>query len=142
MASMNRATLIGNLGEDPKKEYLKDGSFVVRFSLATSESWKDKQTGERKERTEWHRIVIWNEKLCDFAEKHLRKGSQICLEGSIQTRKWTTQDGQERYTTEIVLPRFGGSILTLSHKKEISSTATEPEPSKKSYEYFEDEIPY
>ncbi|MHA1113782.1 MAG: single-stranded DNA-binding protein, partial [Alphaproteobacteria bacterium] len=106
--SINKVILIGNLGRDPEIRSLNDGNKVANLSLATSESWKDKASGERRERTEWHRVVIFNERLIDVAERFLRKGSKIYIEGQIQTRKWTDQQGQERSTTEIVLQRFRG----------------------------------
>ncbi len=114
MNALNKVTLIGNVGEDPKKEFLKDGTPVARFSVATSDSWKDKATGDRKTQTEWHRVVIWNDKLVDLADRYIRKGTKLYLEGKLQTRKWTDKDGQDRYTTEVVLPKFGGAILFLT----------------------------
>ncbi len=114
MNALNKVTLIGNVGEDPKKEFLKDGTPVARFSVATSDSWKDKATGDRKSQTEWHRVVIWNDKLVDLADRYIRKGTKLYLEGKLQTRKWTDKDGQERSTTEVVLPKFGGTILLLT----------------------------
>ncbi len=117
MASLNRATLIGHLGKDPKVSTLNSGGKVVSFSLATSESWKDKTTGERRERTQWHNVVIFNEGLGGVAEKFLRKGSRCFVEGQIETRKYTDQSGAERYTTEIVLRPYQGA-LTLLDKAE------------------------
>jgi len=110
--SVNKVILVGNLGRDPEVRYSQSGSKIVNMSVATSESWKDKQTGERKEKTEWHRVVIFDERIADVAEQYLRKGSKVYLEGSIQTRKWTGNDGNERYTTEVVLQRFRG-VLTM-----------------------------
>ena len=110
--SVNKVILVGNLGRDPEVRYAQDGTKIVNFSLATSESWKDKSSGERREKTEWHRVVIFDERIGDVAEKYLRKGSKVYLEGSVQTRKWTGNDGVEKYTTEIVLPRFNG-VLTM-----------------------------
>lgn len=111
--SVNKVILVGNLGKDPEVRMTQDGTKIVNFSLATSEQWRDRDTQERKERTEWHRVVIFNEKLADVAEKYLRKGSKIYVEGQLQTRKWTDQAGQERYTTEIIVPRFRGEITML-----------------------------
>ena len=111
--SVNKVILVGNLGRDPEVRSSQDGSKIVNFSLATSETWRDRGTGERRERTEWHRVVIFNDRLGDVAEKYLRKGSKIYLEGALQTRKWTGQDGQERYTTEVVLGRFRGELTML-----------------------------
>ncbi|MBT3559034.1 MAG: single-stranded DNA-binding protein [Rhodospirillales bacterium] len=110
--SVNKVILVGNLGRDPEVRHAQNGSKIVNMSVATSESWKDKSSGERREKTEWHRVVIFDERIGDVAEKYLRKGSKVYLEGSVQTRKWTGNDGVEKYTTEIVLPRFNG-VLTM-----------------------------
>ncbi len=111
--SVNKVILVGNLGRDPEVRSLNDGSPVVNLSVATSETWRDKGTGERRERTEWHRVVIFNENLARVAEQYLRKGSKVYLEGQLQTRKWTDQSGQDRYSTEIVLQRFRGELVML-----------------------------
>lgn len=111
--SVNKVILIGNLGRDPEIRSMQNGQKVANLALATSESWRDRQSGERKERTEWHRVVIFNENLIDVAEKYLRKGSKIYIEGSLQTRKWQDQSGQEKYTTEIVLQRYRGELTML-----------------------------
>ncbi len=111
--SVNKVILVGNLGRDPEVRRMASGEPVVNLSLATSESWRDKQSGERKERTEWHRVVIFNEKLAEVAQKYIRKGSKIYVEGQLSTRKWTDRSGQERYTTEVVIPRFGGALTML-----------------------------
>lgn len=111
--SVNKVILVGNLGRDPEIRSTQDGLKVANLSLATSDSWRDKNTGERKERTEWHRVVIFNERLVDVVEKYLRKGSKLYVEGALQTRKWTDNSGQERYTTEIVLQRFRGELTML-----------------------------
>jgi single-strand DNA-binding protein len=111
--SVNKVILVGNLGRDPEVRYAQNGNKIVNMSLATSDSWRDKATGERKEKTEWHRIVIFNERLAEVAEKYLKKGSKVYVEGSLQTRKWTGNDGQERYTTEIVIDRFRGELTML-----------------------------
>ena len=111
--SVNKVILVGNLGRDPEIRSTQDGVRIANLNLATSESWRDRNSGERKERTEWHRIVIFNERLVEIAEKYLRKGSKIYVEGALQTRKWTDQQGQERYTTEIVLSRFRGELTML-----------------------------
>ena len=111
--SVNKVILIGNLGRDPEVRFSQDGNKIVNFSVATSESWKDRQTGERRERTEWHRVVIFNDRIGDVAEQYLRKGSKVYVEGALQTRKWTGNDGQERYTTEVVLQRFRGEMTML-----------------------------
>ena len=111
--SVNKVILVGNLGADPEIRRLPSGDPVVNMRIATSETWRDRQSGERKERTEWHRVVIFNENLIDVAEKYLRKGSKIYIEGSLQTRKWQDQSGQEKYTTEIVLQRYRGELTML-----------------------------
>jgi single-strand DNA-binding protein len=111
--SINKVILVGNLGADPEIRSTQDGTRVANLRVATSESWRDRVSGERKERTEWHRVVIFNERLAEIAEKYLRKGSKIYLEGALQTRKWTDNSGQDRYTTEIVLPRFRGELTML-----------------------------
>ena len=111
--SVNKVTLIGNLGRDPEMRSTQDGNRIATFTVATSDTWRDRVSGERKERTEWHRIVIFNERLAEIAEKYLRKGSKVYLEGALQTRKWTDQGGQERTTTEVVLPKFRGELTML-----------------------------
>ena len=114
--SVNKVILVGNLGRDPEVRSTQDGLKIVNLSLATSESWRDKNSGERREKTEWHRVVIFNEKLGEVAEKFLKKGSKIYVEGALQTRKWTDQGGQERYSTEVVLQRFRGELTMLDGK--------------------------
>ncbi len=116
--SVNKVFLIGNLGADPDVHYTKDRRPIVNLRVATSDSWKDKDTGERREKTEWHRVVIFNPHLAEIAEKWLHKGSKVFLEGALQTRKWEDKDGQDRYTTEIVLQGFGGTMCMLDGKQE------------------------
>ena len=111
--SVNKVILVGNLGRDPETRRLGSGDPVVNLRLATSETWKDKASGERKERTEWHSVVIYNENLARVAEQYLRKGSKVYIEGSLQTRKWTDNSGVEKYTTEVVLQRFRGEMTIL-----------------------------
>jgi single-strand DNA-binding protein len=111
--SVNKVILVGNLGKDPEVRTTQDGQKIVNLTLATSESWNDRQTGERKERTEWHRVVIFNDRVGDVAERFLHKGSKVYVEGALQTRKWTDQTGQERYTTEVVIGRFKGELTML-----------------------------
>ncbi|PLX36655.1 MAG: single-stranded DNA-binding protein [Hyphomicrobiales bacterium] len=111
--SVNKVILIGNLGADPEIKRMQDGRPVVNLRIATSESWRDKNTGERRERTEWHRVVIFNEGLCRIAEQYLRKGSKVYLEGQLQTREWEDQTGNKRWTTEIVLQGFNSSLTML-----------------------------
>lgn len=111
--SVNKVILVGNLGRDPEVRFNPDGGKIVTLSVATSESWKDKASGERRDRTEWHRVVVFNDKLAEISEKYLKKGSKVYLEGQLQTRKWTDQQGQERFTTEVVLGRFRGELTLL-----------------------------
>jgi single-strand DNA-binding protein len=113
MAGVNKVILVGNLGKDPEIRTLQNGGRVANFSLATSESWKDKATGERKERTEWHRVVVFNDNLVGVIERFVKKGSKLYVEGQIETRKYTDNQGQERYTTEIVLRQYRGEITLL-----------------------------
>jgi single-strand DNA-binding protein len=116
--SVNKVILVGNLGRDPEIRSTQDGTKVANLSVATSESWRDKNSGERREKTEWHRVVIFNERLVDVAERFLKKGSKVYLEGQLQTRKWTDQSGAEKYTTEVVLQRFRGELTMLDGKGE------------------------
>ncbi len=111
--SVNKVILVGNLGRDPEVRNTQDGSKIVNLALATSETWNDRQSGERKEKTEWHRVVIFNDRVADVAEKYLKKGAKIYVEGALQTRKWTDQAGQERYSTEVVIGRFNGQLTML-----------------------------
>ncbi len=113
--SVNKVILIGNLGKDPEVRTMQNGNKVANLSLATSESWKDKSTGERKEKTEWHRVVIFGS-LADIAEKYLKKGSKVYVSGSLQTRKWQNKEGQDQYSTEVVLQGFGGELTMLDGK--------------------------
>lgn len=114
--SVNKVILIGNLGRDPEVRFSQSGGKIVNFSIATSESWKDKSSGERREKTEWHRIVIFNPNLAEVAEKYLRKGSKVYVEGALQTRKWTDKNGLEKDTTEVVLQNFRGELTMLDAK--------------------------
>ena len=111
--SVNKVILVGNLGRDPEVRRLNSGAPVVNMRIATSENWRDKATGERQERTEWHNVVIFNENLAKIAEQYLKKGSKVYVEGQLQTRKWQDQSGQDRYTTEVVLTRFRGELTLL-----------------------------
>ena len=115
MSSLNKVTLIGRLGKDPEVRNFQNGGKVVNFSIATSERWKDRD-GNQKEKTEWHNIAVTNEKFADIAERYLRKGSLVCLEGKLQTRKWQDQSGNDRYSTEVVLPPFKGELVLLGPK--------------------------
>ena len=159
--SVNKVILVGNLGRDPEVRHSQDGSKIVQISVATSESWKDKATGERKDRTEWHRVVIFNERLAEIAERFLKKGSKVYLEGQLQTRKWTDNNTHtERYTTEVVLSRFKGELTLLDGRgeggsgqalEEFDSVDSGPnngnsnsvrESSSKALSDFDDEIPF
>jgi single-strand DNA-binding protein len=111
--SVNKVILVGNLGKDPEVRRMTSGDPVVNLSVATSESWRDKASGERKEKTEWHRVVIFNKNLADVAEKYLKKGAKVYVEGQLQTRKWTDKDGAEKYSTEVVLQNFRGELTML-----------------------------
>jgi single-strand DNA-binding protein len=111
--SVNKVILVGNLGRDPEVRQTQDGTKIVHLSVATSERWRDRSSGENRERTEWHRVVIFNERLGEVAEKYLAKGRTVYLEGQLQTRKWTDQSGQDRYSTEVVLQRFRGELTLL-----------------------------
>ena len=116
--SVNKVTLVGNLGKDPEVRTTQNGGKIVSMTLATSESWTDKTSGERREKTEWHRIVIFNERLAEVAERFLRKGRKVYLEGALQTRKWTDQSGVEKFTTEVVLERFRGELTLLDSNRD------------------------
>lgn len=114
--SVNKVILVGNLGKDPEVRSTQNGQKIVNFTLATSESWRDRQSGERREKTEWHRVAVFNPNLAEIAERYLRKGSKVYVEGQLQTRKWTDQSGQERYTTEVVLQQFRGDLTLLDSR--------------------------
>ncbi len=116
--SINKVILVGNLGQDPRVSNTQSGTKVVSFSVATTDTWRDKATGERKDRTEWHRVVIFNNGLADTAERYLRKGSKVYLEGQLQTREWDDQNGQKRYTTEIVLQNFNSTLVMLDGRSD------------------------
>ena len=146
MAGVNKVILVGNLGRDPEVRRTTNGDAVVNFTLATSENWRDKATGERKERTEWHRIVIFNENLAKVAEQYLRKGSKVYIEGQLSTRKWTDKEGNEKYTTEVVLNRFRGELQMLDSRGDgggarASVGADEPARSFERAE-LDDEMPF
>jgi single-strand DNA-binding protein len=125
--SVNKVILVGNLGRDPEIRSTQDGMRIANLNLATSESWRDKMSGERKEKTEWHRVVIFNERLTELAEKYLRKGSKVYVEGALQTRKWTDNAGVEKYSTEVVLTRFKGELTMLDGARDgARSNAGDP----------------
>ena len=153
---INRVILVGHLGQDPEVRYMPNGNAVANFSVATSESWKDKQTGETRDRTEWHRIVVFG-KLAEIAGQYLKKGTQVYIEGQLQTRKWQDQSGQDRYTTEVVINPLGGALQMLGSRENSAddsgnSTQTtssrqqnknEPAPQPKAPPMdFEDDIPF
>ena len=153
--SLNKVLLIGRLGNDPEIRNTQDGRSVVSFSLATSDTWRDKNTNERKERTEWHRVVIFNEGLSKVVEQYVKKGSRVYLEGQLQTRKWQDQSGQERYTTEIVLQNYSGNLTILDSLTDgpasIQSSSssqldqfnqTTSASSEEIADEFDDEIPF
>ncbi len=135
--SVNKVMLIGNLGADPEVRYTQAGDPIVNLRLATSESWKDKNTGERREKTEWHRVVIFNENLGKVAQNYLKKGSKVYIEGQLQTRKWTGNDGVDKYTTEVVLQRYRGELTMLDSRGGGGS-----EPAYTADSDLDDEIPF
>ena len=159
--SINKVILVGNLGRDPEVRSTQDGSKIVNLSIATSERWKDRNSGEQRERTEWHRVVIFNENLARVAEQYLRKGSTVYLEGQLQTRKWTDQQGVEKYTTEVVLARYRGELTMLggrdggapmqdsmqgygqgSGQAPAQSASSMPEPPMAPQNAIDDDIPF
>ncbi len=122
--SVNKVILVGNLGRDPEVRQTQDGRKIVNLSVATSESWKDKNSGERRDKTEWHRVVVYNDRIADVAEKYLRKGAKIYIEGQLQTRKWVDQSGQEKYTTEIALQQYRGELTMLDGRNENAGASS------------------
>lgn len=156
--SVNKVILVGNLGKDPEIRSTQSGKEIANLTIATSESWKDKMTGERKEKTEWHRVVIFNEGLVKVAKSYLKKGAKVYIEGALQTRKWVDNAGQEKYTTEVVLQGYGGTLAMLDGKREgagssggsyssapasASNNAPAPEPvGDFAEEGLDDEIPF
>lgn len=133
--SVNKVTLIGNLGADPEVRTMQSGDKVVNLRIATSETWKDKNSGERKEKTEWHQVVIFNEGLANITEQYLKKGSKVYLEGSLQTRKWTDQAGNDKYTTEIVLQKYRGELVMLGGKGDQDHQGQPSQQSNSSDDY-------
>ncbi len=133
MASLNRCSFIGNLGRDLELRAMQDGKEIANLTLAVSESWKDKNTGEKKEKTEWVRIVIFNQNLVNVAKNYLKKGSKIYVEGQLQTRKWTDNAGVEKYSTEIVLQNYGGTIIMLDGKQSAPASNSIIEEAKKQF---------
>ena len=145
-ASVNKCIFIGNLGRDPEVRNTQNGSKIVNLNLAVSESWKDKSTGERKEKTEWVKVVIFNENLADIAEKYLRTGSKVYIEGQLQTRKWTNKDGHEQYSTEVVLSAYRGTIVLLDGRAPTQGERQEEKsggaPKWEAPADLDDEIPF
>lgn len=149
--SMNRVTLVGNVGKDPESKSFQNGGKVVNFSVATAETWKDKQTGERKEKTEWHNVAVFQDGLTGIVEQYVRKGSKVLVEGKIQTRKWQDQQGNDRYSTEVVLQGPDARILLLgdnvgtnearSSKRDASSQSTMGKSSP-SHDDLDDDVPF
>ncbi len=143
--SVNKVILIGNLGRDPEIRSMQSGDRVANLSLATSERWRDKQTGDMQERTEWHRVVVFDQQIVDVVEKYLAKGRKVYLEGELQTRKWTDQSGVEKYSTEVVLRRFRGQLIMLDSRGEGAGGAPRgggeraPEPAGAD---LDDDIPF
>lgn len=129
--SVNKVILIGNLGKDPEVRHTTDGRAIVNMSIATAESWRDKSSGERREKTEWHRVVIFNEALGKVAEQYLKKGSKVYVEGQLQTRKWQDQSGQDKYSTEVVLQGFNATLTLLDTKQNGGEDRQEVAPAPK-----------
>ena len=145
--SLNKVVLIGNLGRDPEIRTTSDGREIANFSIATSESWKDKATGERKDKTEWHRVVVFSEGLVRVIKNYVKKGSKLYIEGQLQTRKWMDNENQERYTTEVVLQNFNSTLILLDSRGESSGFQGEEFQKKESAPVFDnsdldDEIPF
>ncbi|HWU56908.1 MAG TPA: single-stranded DNA-binding protein [Rhizomicrobium sp.] len=143
--SVNKVILVGNLGKDPEVRRMTSGDPVVNLSIATSESWRDKASGERKEKTEWHRVVIFNKNLAEVAEKYLRKGAKVYVEGQLQTRKWTDKDGAEKYSTEVVLQNFRGELTMLDGRnggEGGQSRGAGEAPASFQRDELDDEIPF
>lgn len=151
--SVNKVILVGNLGRDPEIRTTQDGKEIANFSVATSESWKDRNTGERKEKTEWHRIVVFNDALVNVIKNYVKKGSKVYVEGQLQTRKWTDQSGQEKYSTEVVLQGYGAQLTMLDSKRDSSAGMSDNASSSYSAppatgakqpaaELLDDEIPF
>ena len=149
MSSLNHVQLIGRLGKDPEIRHTQDGRPIANLSIATSETWKDKQSGERREKTEWHRVVIFNEGLAKIAEQYMKKGSQVFVSGKLTTRKWTDQSGQDRYSTEIVLQGFDAKVVLLGGRPDGSSgeasgsgSSSDTQTQRSTRDEMDDEIPF
>lgn len=137
--SINKVILVGNLGADPEIRRTQDGRAIANLRIATSDTWRDKTTGERKEKTEWHRVVIFSEGLAKVAEQYLRKGSKVYLEGSLQTKKWQDKDGQDRYSTEVVLQGFSATLTMLDAPQKQEAP---PEQHRSMKDELDDEVPF
>lgn len=140
--SVNKVILIGNLGNDPDIRSMQSGDEVCNLSIATSESWKDKSSGERKEKTQWHKVVVFNQPIVNVCRNYLSKGSKVYVEGSLETRKWQDKDGKDQYTTEVCIRPFSGSLVMLDSKGEGQPAATEYKPDRGSSHDPEDDIPF
>lgn len=143
--SLNRATILGNVGQDPEIRSIPSGGSVANFSVATSETWKDKSTGEKKERTEWHRISVFAEHTVNFVQQYVNKGSRVYVEGQIQTRKWQAQDGSDRYSTEIVVKPFVGQVILLDRHGDGETArpaAPAQEQTTSGYSDLDDNVPF
>ena len=145
--SLNKVMLIGNLGANPEIRSMQNGGRVCNLSIATSQSWKDKNTGERREKTEWHRVTIYNEGLVGVIEQYLKKGSKVFIEGSLETRKWQDQNGQDRYTTEVVLKNYNGNLTMLDSRNDNpnqpqNANIAQPQQAQQTPDPFEDDIPF
>ena len=142
MASVNKVIILGNLGKDPDIRSMQNGKEIANLSIGTSESWKDKTTGERKEKTEWHNVVIFNEGLVGVVKSYLKKGSKVYIEGALQTRKWQDQNGQDKYSTEIVLQGFGASLVLLDTRSDTATAKHTVDKGNAYQEDLDDEIPF
>ena len=140
--SVNRVILVGNLGADPEIRRTQDGRPIANLRIATSESWRDKSTGERKEKTEWHSVVVFNEGLCKVVEQYVKKGSKVYIEGQLQTRKWTDQSGVEKYSTEVVLQGFGGTLTMLDGPRQSGGQSADSGERQSFSQDLDDEIPF
>ena len=140
MSSVNKVILVGNLGKDPEVRNTQAGQKIVSFSVATSDRWRDKSSGEQRERTEWHNVVIFNEGLAGVAEKYIRKGAKVYVEGSLHTRKWQDQSGNDRYTTEIVLQKFRGELVLLDGKSDGDDRREASKPAAGGRDDLDDDI--
>ena len=141
-SSLNKVILIGNVGKDPEIRSTQQGKEIASLTIATSDSWKDRNTGEKQERTEWHRVVVFADGLVNIIKNYVKKGSRVYLEGSLQTRKWTDNNNQERYTTEVVLQQYNSNIILLSGKNDSSSLSESESSTPMPVDDLDDEIPF